>query len=74
MICGCGKIIEPARVALGYKYCLSCAQSFGAPKVRGRMVYEHKTAGYIEIMSPSSFRDNKKFFNRSGNRSVLKQV
>jgi len=70
----CGRIIEPARVSLGLPHCLGCAKRINVQRVKGRMVYEHKTGGFIEVMSPESYSANRKFFTRSGNRSVLKQV
>ncbi len=73
-ICSCGNIIEQGRVELGLPHCLACAKLINVQRKKGRMVYEHKTGGYIETMSPESFNYNRKFFNRSGNRSVLKQV
>lgn len=73
-ICSCGKIIEQGRVELGLPHCLACAKLINVQRVKGRMVYEHKTGGYIETMSPESYSANRKFFTRSGNKSVLKQV
>lgn len=70
----CGGLIEQGRLELDLPNCLSCAKAIGVQKRRGRMIYEHKTGGYIEVMSQESFKRNKKFFNRTGNRSVLKQV
>ena len=70
----CGGYIEQGRVELGLPNCLACAKIINVQRVKGRMVYEHKPGGSIETMSPESFSYNKKFFNRSGNRSVLKQV
>lgn len=73
-MCGCGKPIEQARIEYGFRSCASCAHQFETPKKKGRMVYYHKTGGEIEIMSSQSFNDNKKYFVRKANRSILKQV
>jgi reverse gyrase len=70
----CGGEIEQGRVDLDLPHCLACAKRINVQRVKGRMVYEHKTGGYIETMSPESYATNRKFFTRSGNRSVLKQV
>lgn len=73
MNCGCGQPIEEARVELGMKICKSCAFS-GAdiPRPKGRMVYGHKTAGEIEILSAQSWQENKKYFIPNGARSAVK--
>jgi hypothetical protein len=73
MNCGCGSIIESARVELGLKICKSCA--FTGPDIqrpKGRMVYGHKTAGEIEILSAQSWNENKKYFTPNGARSCVK--
>jgi len=74
IVCRCGNEIEKGRAELGLKTCLSCAKRTNQPKVKGRMVYFHKTGGEIEVMSAQSFSENKKYFHRTGNRSILKQV
>jgi reverse gyrase len=70
----CGGRIEVPRIQMGMNRCFSCASKQDQPKIKGRMVYAHKTGGEIELMSPESYNKNKKFFNRTGNRSILKQV
>jgi hypothetical protein len=49
------------------------------PKVReternrfGRMIYGHKTAGQIEIMTKDLFNDTKKYYDANGARSAVK--
>jgi hypothetical protein len=74
VMCGCGNPMPHERLELGFKYCVQCAERINKPKKRGRMVYEHKTGGYIELMSAESYNDNKKYFTRKANRSILKQV
>ena len=58
IMCGCGNPMPQERLELGFKYCVSCAEKINKPKTRGRMVYEHKTGGFIEIMSNESFNNN----------------
>jgi len=73
MICGCGSEVELARIELNLKICKSCA--FTGPDIarpKGRMVYGHKTAGEIEILSASSWNTNKKYFIPNGARSAVK--
>jgi len=75
MICGCGSPIEKVRLEFGFKLCKSCAFSLpdhDQPKVKGRMVYSHKTGGEIEIMSTESWDANKKYFIPNGPRSSVK--
>ena len=73
MICGCGKSVEKARADLGFKICKACAFAMpDRPKVKGRMVYGHKTAGTIEILSAESWEANKKYFIPNGPRSSVK--
>lgn len=73
MNCGCGKIVEWEREELGFKICKACAFALpDRPKVKGRMVYGHKTAGSIEILSASSWEANKKYFVPNGPRSSVK--
>ena len=38
----------------------------------GRMVYGHKTAGAIEIMTKECWDNNKKYFEPNGARSCVK--
>jgi len=38
----------------------------------GRMVYGHKTAGAIEIMTKENWENNKKYFIPNGARSCVK--
>jgi hypothetical protein len=74
MNCGCGSIIESARVELGLKICKSCA--FTGPDIqrpKGRMVYVNgKVGAEIEILSAQSWSNNKKYFTPNGARSVVK--
>jgi ribosomal protein L37AE/L43A len=48
MICNkCKSPIETGRIELGLKTCLRCAKHFSPSKVKGRMVYAHKTGRTI---------------------------
>jgi len=66
MICiTCDNLIEDERVeALPLtRVCASCAQK-GAeqkPKPKGVMVYGHKTAGAIQILSPENFAEHRRY-------------
>jgi hypothetical protein len=71
--CGCGSVVEDPRAELGLKICKSCAFTGpDVPRPRGRMVYGHKTAGEIEILSATSWNENKKYFVPNGARSCVK--
>lgn len=73
MFCGCGNTVEQARAELGLKICKACAFTGpDVPRPRGRMVYGHKTAGEIEILSAQSWSENKKYFQPNGARSCVK--
>lgn len=70
----CGKRIEQARIDLGLGSCLVCAQSRPVTRYRGAMIYGHKTAGAVCLMSPDEFSRYKKLTNRKGQSSVLRNV
>ena len=73
MFCGCGNMVEEARAELNLKTCKACAFSGpDVPRPRGRIVYAHKTGGEIEILSASSWNENKKYFQPNGARSAVK--
>ena len=38
----------------------------------GRMIYGHKTAGQIEIMTKDTFEDTKRYYVANGARSAVK--
>lgn len=66
MICiSCYSDIEEARLeALPDTNVCSCCAHKGAgqkPKVKGVMVFGHKTAGAIQVISPESFKEWKKY-------------
>ena len=70
--CGCGNVIPFERAEMGKRICVSCAEKLGTPKVKGRMVFGHETAGSIEILSAESWDANKKYFVPNGPRSSVK--
>lgn len=74
VMCSCGNPIEWGRYEMGLTKCLKCANRINEPKKMGRMVYYHKTGGEIEVLSAESYHENKKYFHRKANRSILKQV
>ena len=73
MICTkCKSPIETGRIELGLKTCLRCAKIFSPSKVKGRMVYAHKTGATIEVLSAESYEENKKYFVPQGTFSSVK--
>ena len=70
-ICGCGNIVEEARVELNLKRCKQCAFSNDVERPKGVRIWDHKTGGDIQVMSAESWRDNKKYFVPN-NRSCVK--
>ena len=72
MICRCGSTVEVERAELGLKTCLRCAKLISPKKVRGRMVYAHKTGATIEVLSAESYEENKKYFVPQGTFSSVK--
>ena len=70
-ICGCGNIVEEARVELSLKRCKQCAFSNDVERPKGVRIWDHKTGGDIQVMSAESWRENKKYFVPN-NRSCVK--
>jgi RNA polymerase-binding transcription factor DksA len=54
--------------------CASCAQKMklGGSGPKGRIVYSHKTAGEIQIMTERSFNETKMYYEPNGARSSVK--
>lgn len=54
------------------KYCVPCVMKEGdVPMKKGRMVFNHKTAGEIEVLSPEAYErandmDPRGYFKRGG--------
>ena len=55
----CYKPVSAARVSAGYNYCMACAEH--VPQVKGVMVYGHKTAGEMQVVSPDQFDEHRKY-------------
>jgi len=72
MYCNCGNKIEEARLELKLEKCRSCAFSGPDLRPKGRMIYSHKTGGEIEILSHSSWQENRSRFQANGARSAVK--
>jgi hypothetical protein len=54
-------------------FCSSCAHKHNIVKPRlGRMVFDHKTGGTLQIMSPQSFKETKAYYEPNGARSCVK--
>ena len=70
----CNDPIEVERLNLGLSRCKGCAFDHPEPKLKGAMVYGHKTAGALNVMSPESFSQFKKISRRVGQRSTLRNV
>jgi hypothetical protein len=59
MCIGCGKPIPFERLVAvpGALHCVPCLRAKGdAPKVKGTMVYDQKTGGRCEVMSPEAYQ------------------
>lgn len=61
MNCNCGKPIESERLEFNLKSCFKCASKQSQEKPRGIMLYGHKTAGEIQIVSEEAYRDYRKY-------------
>lgn len=70
----CNQPIEIERVDLGFSRCKGCAFDRPVDRVKGAMVYGHKTAGSVNIMSPEMWSYYKKISRRVGQRSALRNV
>lgn len=71
--CNCGNLIEEGRASLGLDTCKVCAFRRNTPKYKGNMVYSHKTAPVIQIMSSECFDKQKKYYQPPGARSSVKR-
>lgn len=71
----CSESIEDARVELGLKVCIRCARTGKQQHTyMGAMVFEHKTAGSLQVMMPDTFADFKAKTARKGQSSTLRNV
>lgn len=59
----CNNEIHPERAKLGYEVCIACASQGVAqpPKAMGVMVYGHKTAGEMQLVTEDQFKDHRKY-------------
>lgn len=59
----------------GLRVCLSCAKKgISQARYMGAQIYEHKTAGYLQIMQPDTYLDFKTKTSRKGQSSALRNV
>lgn len=67
----CINSIEDERLSVlpQTRICSKCAQRVNPPRVKGRMVYFHKTAPVIEVMDEETFKENSKYYPRTGRGS-----
>lgn len=73
MKCRCGNEVEQVRIdLLGSDKCAACAKRVGTPKVKGIMIWEHKTAPSIQVVSPEACEMYKKDTYRKGQMSILR--
>lgn len=66
MNCGrCGNLIEPERLNIlpNTLICSKCARLRNVKKVKGAMIWSHKTAPTIQIMSEDLFNEDWKKYN-----------
>lgn len=58
----CNNLIEEGRLELGLDICKACAfRGVGQVTRKGAMIYSHKTAGEMQIMSNESFGEYRKY-------------
>ncbi len=72
LYCECGSLVRPERVEAGFTNCIRCANDNPVERPKGVMIYTHKCAPEIEIMSAESWRKKKKYYVPNGARSALK--
>jgi NAD-dependent DNA ligase len=72
----CNSHIEEERLELlpNTRVCSRCAQKGACQpqKMRGVMVWNHKTAPTIQVMSASTYESQKKYYTPNGARSAVK--
>ena len=76
MICRlCNGLIEPERLEIvpNTVACSSCAKKHNLGVARkGRMIFDHKTGGTLQIMSEQLFNNTRRYYEPDGARSVMK--
>lgn len=76
MICRlCNGLIEPERLEIvpNTVACSVCANkhNLGAAR-KGRMIFDNKTGGTLQIMSEEVFNNTRRYYEPDGARSVMK--
>ena len=56
----CKNAVHDERVALGFNYCVVCAGKRPIAAYKGIMVFGHKTAGTMQVVSPENFADYRR--------------
>lgn len=57
----CKNPFHEERVKLGFNYCVTCAGKRPVAAYKGIMVFGHKTAGTMQVVSPENFSDYRKY-------------
>ena len=59
----CNNTVEEGRQGLSFTSCLECAMRGRGqqPKYKGTVVYGHKTGGEVQVMSPESFAQYRRY-------------
>lgn len=67
----CKSNIEPERLNVlpDTQICSRCAQITQPKRVKGRMVWDHKTAPYVQVMSEETYKANEKYYPKFGRGS-----
>jgi hypothetical protein len=73
MKCRCGRDVEQGRIeVLNSDICSECAKRQCTGRKKGIMVWNHKTAPEIQIVSNDTLEQYKKDTYRKGNGSILR--
>lgn len=73
--CNCFEEVEKERLALvpHTQVCSACARLYNVgKKKKGHMVWGHKTAAEIQVLSHDCFESQKKYWTPQGARSAVK--
>lgn len=70
----CRNPVEEERVKiLDSTICSSCAKKNPTKKVKGILIYPHKTGGYIQVVNEETFDQFKSDTDRIGQQSILRK-
>lgn len=73
MKCQCGRDVEEARIKiLESTICSICAKNKKTSKVKGIMIWDHKTAPYIQIVDEQTHKQFHEDTDRKGQKSILR--